>query len=61
VALVKVITTKSAGKRSWTVKGGCRISGKNVVAPRKKATCTLKLKISVGRQSRVTSRTIRVP
>jgi subtilisin family serine protease len=60
VALTNVITTKSLGKRTWTASGGCRVSGKNLIAPRRKATCTVRLKLTIGKLSRTVTRTVKV-
>lgn len=45
-----ILTTPSKGRKTWSVSGGCRISGIRLVTPSKKATC--KLTLSVTRTSK---------
>lgn len=60
VVRTKIITTKALGKRTWYVSGGCRFSGTYVVAPKRNTTCTLKLKLTIGKLSTTVVRSIKV-
>ncbi len=60
VVRTKIITTKALGKRTWSVSGGCKFSGTYVVAPKRNTTCTLKLKLTIGKLSTTVVRSIKV-
>lgn len=45
-ALSKIVVSASAGRKTWSVNGGCRLSGSYLLAPARKTGCTLVLKVA---------------
>jgi hypothetical protein len=47
VALTRIVSTPSRGKKTWKVtSGSCRISGTRLVAPTKRGRCTVRLSVA---------------
>ena len=50
-----IIAVKASGKKSWTVRGGCTLSGTSVKMPKKAARCSVTLSVAaVKKQPRKT-------
>lgn len=58
--LKSLIKPVGAGKQTWRVKGGCKISGPRLVAPRKTATCTLTLRQAKSGKRAASTKTITI-
>lgn len=60
VALTSFVVPVSNGKRKWSERGTCRISGKYLITPRKKTTCTLTLKTAKTKKFPATSISLKI-
>ena len=60
VALTSFVVPVSTGARKWSQKGTCRLSGKYLVTPAKKTTCTLTLKTAKTTKFAATSISLKI-
>jgi hypothetical protein len=60
VSLTSLLKPIGKGKQTWSSSGGCKIKGKNLVAPKKAARCKVTLKQAKSGKTKATSRSITV-
>ena len=60
VSLSSLIKPVGTGKQTWTAAGGCVVKKTTLVAPKKKATCTVTLKQAKSGKTRASTRSITV-
>jgi hypothetical protein len=60
VSLTSLLKPIGKGKQTWSSSGGCKIKGKNLVAPKKAARCKVTLKQAKSGKTRASSRSITV-
>ncbi len=60
IALTSFVVPVSTGTRKWSQKGTCRISGKYLVTPAKKATCTLTLRTAKNKTFAATAISLKI-
>jgi len=60
IALTSFVVPVSTGTRKWSQKGTCRISGKYLVTPAKKATCTLTLRTAKNKKFAATAISLKI-
>ena len=60
VALTSFVVPVSTGTRRWSEKGMCRISGRFLVTPSRKTTCTLTLRTAKNTKFAATSISVRI-
>ena len=58
--LTRLIALKGKGKAKWKTSGGCKIVKTKLVAPKKKATCSLTLSQAKYKKTRASSRKITI-
>jgi hypothetical protein len=59
-SLTSLIALKGKGKAKWRTSGGCKVVGKKLVAPKKKATCSLTLSQAKYKKTPASSRKITI-
>jgi serine protease len=59
VLLTKVLTSSARGTKTWRTTGGCRISGRYLIAPKRAATCVVTLTVK-NTKTTTTKRTVKV-
>jgi hypothetical protein len=60
VSLTSLLKPIGKGKQTWSSSGGCKIKGKNLVAPKKAARCKVTLKQAKSGKTKARSRSITV-
>ena len=60
VSLTSLLKPIGKGKQTWSSSGGCKIKGKNLVAPNKAARCKVTLKQAKSGKTKASSRSITV-
>lgn len=58
--LTSFVVPVSTAKRTWSERGSCRISGRFLISPSKKTTCTLVLRTARTKRLAATSITLRI-
>ena len=60
VSLTSLLKPIGKGKQTWSSSGGCKVKGKNLVAPKKAAKCKVTLKQAKSGKTKASSRSISV-
>jgi hypothetical protein len=60
VSLTSLLKPIGKGKQTWSSSGGCKVNGKNLVAPKKAAKCKVTLKQAKSGKTKASSRSISV-
>ncbi len=58
--LTKVLPASARGTKTWAAGGGCKVSGKYLIAPSKRANCSVTLKVKNGSTSTLLKRSVQV-